>query len=607
MAAILVADSVAHDAWLEGALDHRPERHERRPLHVYSLDPSVSLRDGAIAVVKVPLEPLAPGPVGRVLRIDLAAPSFGETYRPCDLEAPDQLRQGGYQPDAADPRFHAQMAYAIGSILREGFCSALGRTIGWAGGAGPLTVKPFALEGRNAYYSREKRAVGFGFFRAEATDTSFPEGRYLFTSLSSDVQVHEFAHALLDVVRPLYLVSTNADLLAFHEAFGDILALLQRFEYPDLVRAILRRSGGSVLAGRLFQALAPEFAQAGGLGVALRTFEGVALQEDPVAAQPLPRLRYGPDLSIEPHERGRVLTEAIMEAFGEIVERRVEPLVRIAGGASAAQAPSAALLDLIVQMTTKVAGHFRTICIRALDFCPPMDLELGEYLRAIITADLALVPDDPYNYREALVAAFRRRALYPRHVETLSVNALKWGSVRAGATKAPGLALSQLNFRADPASPPSAEESLRQGALLAAALESDPDFAREAGLRLDLVGRDGYGPAQVAYIRPTRRIGPKGQLDYDLVAQVVQSRSVRLPSGGEFLFWGGATLHFDAEGVLSLAISRRVDHVERQSDQARWVAQGRYWTDDGSGLRRPLTTRSASFCGGASSCHVGET
>ena len=45
----------------------------------------------------------------------------------------------------------------------------------------------------------------------------------------------------------------------------------------------------------------------------------------------------------------------------------------------------------------------RTICIRAIDYCPPTDMELGEYLRAIITADGDLERSDKWGFREALM------------------------------------------------------------------------------------------------------------------------------------------------------------------------------------------------------------
>ena len=45
------------------------------------------------------------------------------------------------------------------------------------------------------------------------------------------------------------------------------------------------------------------------------------------------------------------------------------------------------------------------MCIRALDYCPPVDITFGEYLRALITADADLVPDDDRGYRVAMIGA----------------------------------------------------------------------------------------------------------------------------------------------------------------------------------------------------------
>jgi hypothetical protein len=74
------------------------------------------------------------------------------------------------------------------------------------------------------------------------------------------------------------------------------------------------------------------------------------------------------------------------------------------------------------------------MCIRALDYLPPVDVTFFEYLRALITADFDLVGDDRYNYRVAFVEAFRRRGIYPPNLEastadmprTLSVDTLRW-------------------------------------------------------------------------------------------------------------------------------------------------------------------------------------
>src|SRR5689334_14125508 len=64
--------------------------------------------------------------------------------------------------------------------------------------------------------------------------------------------------------------------------------------------------------------------------------------------------------------------------------------------------------------------------ILALDYCPPVDITFGEFLRAMITADTDAVPDDDLHYRVAFVEAFRGRGIYPRDLRTLSPDSLLW-------------------------------------------------------------------------------------------------------------------------------------------------------------------------------------
>jgi hypothetical protein len=83
-------------------------------------------------------------------------------------------------------------------------------------------------------------------------------------------------------------------------------------------------------------------------------------------------------------------------------------------------------VNRLAQEATKTAGQVLTMCIRALDYCPPVDLTFGEYLRALITADMDLIPEDDNGYRVAFIEAFRRRGIYPRDVRTLSEDSLRW-------------------------------------------------------------------------------------------------------------------------------------------------------------------------------------
>jgi hypothetical protein len=72
------------------------------------------------------------------------------------------------------------------------------------------------------------------------------------------------------------------------------------------------------------------------------------------------------------------------------------------------------------------------MCIRALDYCPPVDLKFGDYLRAIITADADLVADDARDYRLAFIDAFRKRGIYPEGVRMLSVDSLRFLQLNIG-------------------------------------------------------------------------------------------------------------------------------------------------------------------------------
>lgn len=64
------------------------------------------------------------------------------------------------------------------------------------------------------------------------------------------------------------------------------------------------------------------------------------------------------------------------------------------------------------------------MCIRALDYCPPVDITFGDYLRTIITADTDLVTNDNRDYRLAFIEAFRRPGIYPQGLKTFSVESL---------------------------------------------------------------------------------------------------------------------------------------------------------------------------------------
>src|SRR5207237_9089017 len=97
-----------------------------------------------------------------------------------------------------------------------------------------LRIYPHALREANAYYSPDKKALLFGYFPAILSNPgeNLPGG-LVFTCLSHDVIAHETTHALLDGLHRYFAEPSNLDVGAFHEAFADIVALLQHFPQPE--------------------------------------------------------------------------------------------------------------------------------------------------------------------------------------------------------------------------------------------------------------------------------------------------------------------------------------------------------------------------------------
>ena len=262
-----------------------------RGLRVFSVDPSLSASDGEVHDIRVPYERLGPGPEGGLFAIDMQVCDSATSYLRVNLDDPELLRSRGVDPDEADARFHGQMVYGIASLTYEAFRKALGRQPSWAftnkreGKPNCLMLLPFAMEEANACYSRELGQVRFGYARSgtvgETWSGDLPPGKTFFTSLSSDIITHEVTHAILDGLRPYFGEPAGPDGPAFHEAFADLMAIFQRFEFEPFVRSQIRRANGDLSLGTLLNVIAPEFGYL--TGAALRRAE---LHRQPTGTPP---------------------------------------------------------------------------------------------------------------------------------------------------------------------------------------------------------------------------------------------------------------------------------------------------------------------------------
>jgi hypothetical protein len=529
-----------------------------RHLSVYTQDPATPRLEMSVAPARVPFEPLRPGPEGQIVKVIDLNQTTHELYQPVDIEAISVRVPFGLTPSTMNPLFAQQMTYAVAMATYDRFRQALGRNPDFAfppqrGGEPPdpdgtlkLHLYPHAMEENNAFYNPERGALLFGYTYASKNAGGLNQpGDVLFTSLSHDVVVHETTHALLDGMRARFMLPSNADVSAFHEAFADLVALFQRFQFKDLVKKGIEQAP-SDLSSRLLTDLARQWGEAAGDGrAALRS----ALVDAGALDQPVkPEYRYGK--ALEPHARGAVLVAAIFDAFRGIFTRKTSRLRKAAG---ASPTPSGELVDLLAEDACRIAGQFLNVIIRAVDYCPPVDITFGAFLRAMITADFDLVPDDPWGYREALVQAFRRYGIVVRDVADLSEPALLWQGAR-GLQLEPitSLAFSKIGHSSDQEAIPGRDE-LRSRASALGDFVTAPQHLAFFGLAAPSL-RDGIEPPVIESIRTLRRIGMDSTVIFEQVGEIVQRRR----TDDDRWVYGGATVVIDSAGGIRYAILKNV-------------------------------------------------
>ena len=580
----------------------RPPPPARR-LRIYATDPGDSRRLATTCVnaatVEVPWEAgsptdggastLRPGPVGEYLEVVDLDPASQRFHPPVDLNDPLLLAQDGLPPSEGNPQFHQQMVYAVAMRTIRAFETALGRRALWA----PHRVKepdpekegrertveyfvrrlriyPHALRALNAYYSPDKLALLFGYDRKF---TGAGGTGIVFTCLSHDVVAHETTHALLDGLHRRYQEPTNPDVHAFHEAFADIVAMFQHFTFPELLRFELGRVRGNLAQQSMLAQLGREFGRAAGYSGALRNALGSKATGNDYAKARAEQ---------EEHGLGAVLVSAVFDAFRAIYARRSGDLMRLATGGSGVPQRGALppeLVNRLAEEATKAARHVLTMCIRALDYMPPVDPNFGDYLRALITADSDLVADDRFGYRVAFLEAFARRGIFASGVKTSSIESLRW-QTPAPEAQPPGLGdfirrnidLSWDLRASRHESWKAAKENARRLHGRLAALDKDQarliglDFSEHDGRRLRF---------EVHSVRPARRVTPDGEVHTDIIAVITQ----RLPQpkdGATPPFRGGCTLVLDRrEGMdpIRYCIAKPLFSASRRETVAKYQAR----------------------------------
>jgi hypothetical protein len=565
-------------------------------LRVYAFDPSRGARLDNHLTIRVPYEALEKGPVGRKVAVIDYDASNRCYYEGASLDTAAVLGQNGLAPSESDPWFHQQMVYAVVMDTIRRFEMALGREIKWrpdrrsrsAPHHGLLRIFPHAMQEANAFYDPELRALLFGYFAASVDEpgANLP-GQVVFTCLSHDIIVHETTHAILDGIREHFNEPTGPDAGAFHEGFADVVALLQHFSFKDSLLDTIQRTGGLIHrsqlsphvkaegGGPMIQAevgednpmvdLARQFGEAMGNRKALRSALGT-----PPDPQALER-------TLEPHERGAILVAAVFDAFFTVYINRTRDLIRMAYPDGRAIVPNflhADLANRLAEEAAKTANRIQTICLRALDYCPPVDITFGDYLRALVTADRDAVSDDGVGYRAALINACRARGIRPEGVLSYSEDALSWVPYEGNQLSAiiPDFAhlWKELNLYEDDPGHENEEQLYARLWAKAATFRDELDLSTGA-------------PVQAKSLNPLYRVRPDGSLQRQIVAELVQKRDgVAIEDGhpdlGTFTFRGGTTVLINRQGDVRFSIAKPIDgpagraRLERQRDFLRRAA-----------------------------------
>ncbi len=513
----------------------------QRKLTVIAQDPSILGADGKVlrAEISVPAEVLEPGPRGarfHVVDYDAAAERL---ELPLVLGDDDPFAGDRFDPGA--PTFRAQNVYAIAARTLATFESALGRRIPWAFGGHQLYLVPRAFAELNAYYSHEDGAILFGYVPTG-------DGGELETCLSHDVIAHETTHAILDGLRPRFVEPGLPDQPAFHEALGDIVALLSVFSLEESVDRLL---GSPDPQGRLApEALTDEalrrtalFGLAEELGIETTGERGSSLRRS-IDLDASPAWKDDPAFQ-EPHRRGEVLVAGVMRTLLRMWTARLEALIG-PHGADAAR---------VVEEGAKSATHLLGMFVRGIDYMPPIELEFKDVVDSVLRADEIVAPDDDHGYRAALATAFAAFGIVADAGRIIDL-----------ATQ-PSPVYERMNYsllRSDP------DEVFRF------VWENAPVFGIVRDYRL-----------HVESVRPSVRVGPDGIVVPEVVADYVQSleltagelaqRGVTLPAGldpaTELQVWGGGVLVFDQFGRAKLHQSKPLADWPRQQERLTYLAR----------------------------------
>ena len=476
---------------------------------IFLKDPMVAKNrpDVGLQEVKLPGDAcLGVGPTSsRVAVVDYNG-DLDEVFEPARFRATGKGFVVGRRDPADNFKFHQVNVWAIItrtlSLLENE--RVFGRRIPWAFPGGRLLVLPHAGFWENAFYDRGTGALHFFYFEDR-------RGNPVYTCLSHDIVTHELGHAVLDGLKPYYNEISSPATAGFHEYFGDACALTSALSHREICVEVAGRQNGDLSAPNIISNIAQEFGNAvspevyGSLGEAnLRSglTKKTADQLDGV---------------YEEHDYGEVMLGTYYDML-QAFYKKILSVCYKKGEKRNGGTRVKALMD--------AANLTSRLMLRALDYCPPVDINYLDYARAVNRADFVAYPNDPGRFRQIARDVFMKRKIIKSHSDVRRQRRIYNDQLR------------NLDVDAIGASDTDAYDFLNMNREVLS-IPADANF-------------------QVVHVYRTRKVAPDGfRPPQEIIVEFVWSERVPLRgarfgtlSGADVPLWCGGTLVFDRDGNL---------------------------------------------------------
>lgn len=175
----------------------------------------------------------------------------------------------------------------------------------------PIQVHPHHSQMMNAFYSRTGQRLAFGYFNRPGDPPTAPK---IYTCRSFDIVSHETGHAVLDGLKPGWLMIGNPPQTGgLHESFGDLTAIFLALSQLDQVEAVIAQTRADLHNKTFIADLAEQF------GLVLGRPNGLRNADNNLKLS---------EVGTEVHAISQVFTGAIYDILADIFAFERQPALR---------------------------------------------------------------------------------------------------------------------------------------------------------------------------------------------------------------------------------------------------------------------------------------